>query len=401
MSFNVKDLRVIKPREGTMELKQKGATADIGAFKQMKVSLIWSSAVDLDLMAFYKTKDGTVGGVYSDNYAGGSLGDLNQFPFIQLSGDEGVGAVAGDNREEMRIIRLDDFEELYICALNFTDASSGTNNLFADYDARVEVVTDRGENHSVALDSQQPGQVAVICKFTSGVISNALVNDSDVLSLNDFKSRIPGASELKLASKITLKSKGDSFEIKPKVSAGEILINLNWNQGTQKKGFLSKIFSGSGAVDLDLGCLFEMRDDPNAKGSIQPLGNVFGDFDRPPYILHMGDDRTGALAQGENMKINLAYIHTLKRVLIYTYIYEGAPKWTDTDAVVTVKVPGHPVVEVPMGSQQDSRPFCAVTLLEFEGTDIKITKLVTFHNGHPECDQAYRWGLRWVAGSKD
>ncbi|MCL0058843.1 stress response protein, partial [Dehalococcoidia bacterium] len=102
-----------------MQLKQKGSSAQIGAFKQLKVALIWTSAVDLDLMAFYKTKTGQTGGVYSDNYAGGSLGDLNSFPFIQLSGAEGVGATGGDNREEMHICNLDQVEELCICALNF------------------------------------------------------------------------------------------------------------------------------------------------------------------------------------------------------------------------------------------------------------------------------------------
>ena len=385
-----------------MELKQKGEKADIGAFKQIRVSLIWGAAVDLDLMAFYKTKDGQVGGVYSDNYAGGSLGDLNQFPFIELSGDEGVGAVGGDNREEMRIVKLDDFEELHICALNFTDASSGTDKVFADYDARVEVVTDKGDSHTVHLDSRQPGPVAVICKFTGGFISNALVNDSEVMGLEDFRTRLPGASELKLASKVTLKTKGDSFAIKPKSQAGEVLINLNWNQspqGEQKKGFLSKVFGGGDkGIDLDLGCLFDMQD--GRKGSVQPLGDAFGAFDSPPYIFHLGDDRTGAQSQGENMKINLAHLSQLKRVLIYAYIYEGVPNWAGTDAVVTVKVPGHPVVEVPMGSQQDSRGFCAITLLEFEGGEIKVTKLVTFHNGHRECDQTYQWGLKWVAGSK-
>ena len=39
-----------------MELKQKGTTAAIGAFGQLRVSLIWTSAVDLDLMVFYRTK---------------------------------------------------------------------------------------------------------------------------------------------------------------------------------------------------------------------------------------------------------------------------------------------------------------------------------------------------------
>ncbi len=163
-----------------MELKQKGANAVIGNFKQLKVSLIWTSPVDLDLMAFYKTKDGRVGGVYSDNYAGGSLGDLNGFPFIQLSGDEGVGAVGGDNREEMRIAKLDDFEELHIVAVNFTDASSGSNKVFADYDARVEVVTDKGDSHTVALDSGQSGSVAALCKFTSDFMGASLVNNSNV-----------------------------------------------------------------------------------------------------------------------------------------------------------------------------------------------------------------------------
>jgi len=279
-----------------MELKQKGEQANLGAFKQLKVSLIWTSAVDLDLMAFYKTKDGQVGGVYSDNYAGGTLGDMNQFPFIELSGDEGIGAVGGDNREEMRIVKLDDFDELYICALNFTDASSGAK-VFADYDARVEVITDRGESYKVSLDSRQSGPVAVICKF----------------------SKIPGASQLKLASKITLQKKGDTFEIKQKISSGEILINLNWNQHpqeAQQSGFFAKLLGGGNkGIDLDLGCLFEMRN--GEKGAIQPLGDVFGAFARPPYVFHLGDDRTGAWGEGENMKINLAHINKLKRLLIF------------------------------------------------------------------------------------
>jgi len=390
-----------------MELKQKGAKADIGGFKWIDISLIWTSAVDLDLMAFYKTKDGKTGGVYSNNYAGGSLGSLNQFPFIQLSGDAGVGAKGGDNREDMRIGKLTDFEAVYICALNFTDASSGANKVFADYDASVRVATDKGESHTVRLDSRQSGPVAVICKLSAGFISSEVVNDSQVMRLEDFRTRIPGADKLKIASKVTLKGKGDSFQLKSKggAGAGELLINLNWNQnpqGQKPSGLLSKILGGGksgGAVDLDLGCLFDMK--MGIKGAIQPLGKSFGNFDLPPYILHLGDDRTGAWAQGENMKINLAKIDQLNRVLIFTYIYEGVPNWASTDGIVTVKVPGQPVLEVPMGSQMDSRPFCAIAMLDFIGTDIKVTKLVSFHNGHPDCDQMYGWGLKWVAGKKD
>lgn len=388
-----------------MELKQKGAKADIGAFKQLRVSLIWTAPVDLDLMAFYRTRDGRVGGVYSENYAGGSLGGLNDFPFMELSGDAGVGGVAGDNQEELRITKLDPFEAIYICAINFTDATSSSNKVFADYDARVEVVTDRGETHTVSLDSSAPGTVAVLCKLGGGMISSELVNDSDVMSLDEFRKQVPGADQLKVASKVTLKSKGDSFLLKPKVSAGEILINLNWNQeppeGEKKGGFFSKLLGGGkkGGIDLDLGCLFEMQS--GEKGAIQPLGNSFGAFDYPPYILHLGDDRTGAWAQGENMKINLAHLNQLKRVLIFTYIYEGVPNWASTDGVVTVKVPGQPDIEVQMGSQMDSRNFCALTMFDFGSGGINVSRLVTFHEGHPDCDKAYGWGLRWVAGAKD
>lgn len=384
-----------------MELKQKGAKADIGAFNKLDISLIWTSAVDLDLMAFYKTKDGKTGGVYSENYLGGSLGNLQQFPFIQLSGDAGVGASGGDNRENMVITRLDDFEELFICAVNFTDASTGANKVFANYDASVRVMTDKGESHNVVLDSNLPGTIAVICKLTSGFIASELINDSQVMSLEEFRVKIPGADKLKIASKVTLKAKGDSFAIKPKAASGELMINLNWNQNPQgaKKGLFSKILGGGNGIDLDLGCLFEMQN--NIKGAIQPLGNSFGSFNQPPYIFHLGDDRTGAFAQGENMKINLAHINQLNRVLIFTYIYEGVPNWASTDGIVTINVPGQPKLEVPMGSQMDTRNFCAIAMLDFRGTEINVTKLVSFHKGHPECDQEYGWGLRWTAGSKD
>ncbi len=388
-----------------MELKQKGAKVDIGSFKRIDVSLIWTSAVDLDLMAFYKTKDGRVGGIYSENYAGGSFGDLNQFPFMQLSGDAGVGGSGGDNREDLQIGKLDEFEEIYICAINFSDASSGAGNVFANYDASVRVMTDKGETHTFSLDSGEPGPVAVLCRFAPGFIANEIFNASEVLSLDAFRSRIPGADRLKLSSKVTLKAKGDSFAIKPKSASGDLLINLNWNQNPQGKkssGLLSKIMGGGGSgggIDLDLGCLFDLQN--GLKGAIQPLGNSFGSLNQIPYIQHMGDDRSGAWSEGENMKINLAHIDQLKRVLIFTYIYEGVPNWASTDAIVTIRVPGQPVLEVPMGSHMDQRVFCAIALLDIQGQSINVTKKVSFHQDHRDCDLNYGWGLKWVAGQKD
>ncbi len=385
-----------------MLLKQKGSSAQIGGFKQLKVSLIWTSAVDLDLMAFYKTRAGQVGGVYSDNYAGGSLGNLNTFPFMQLSGDEGVGAVGGDNREEMRIVNLDQIEELYICAVNFTEATQGANKVFADYDARVEVVTDRGESHVVSLDSRNPGTVAVLCKFKSGFMGAELVNDSSVMTFDQFQSTVPGASNLKLESKVTLAQKGDSHVLLSK-GVGEIVINLNWSQKVAKKGLIQSLFSSS--VDLDLGCFYELTN--GVKSVIDGLQfsknpALQGSLTSPPYIYHLGDDRTGGVAEGEFIKVNMSKLHEIRRMTIYAFIYEGVPNWTDTDAVVTVAVPGQPTIEVRMGSHTDQRNFCAIAGIEFGagGREIKVTKLVSFHDSHSDCDKTYNWGMQWKVGAK-
>jgi tellurite resistance protein TerA len=44
---------------------------------------------------------------------------------------------------------------------------------------------------------------------------------------------------------------------------------------------------------------------------------------------------------------------------------------------------------------------CALAEINFEGNEgIIVKKLVSFHNGHDDCDKTYPWGLQWTAGSK-
>ena len=120
---------------------------------------------------------------------------------------------------------------------------------------------------------------------------------------------------------------------------GEILVNLNWNNKPAKKGFLGSLFGGgSKPIDLDLGCLYELKN--GRKGTVQALGNAFGSLQQEPYIALDGDDRTGAVATGENLRIDGNHIADIKRVLVYTYIYEGVANWQQADAVVTIRYPG-------------------------------------------------------------
>lgn len=208
---------------------------------------------------------------------------------------------------------------------------------------------------------------------------------------------------------IILEKGGDSHRInleKPsgKPLTGEIIINLDWNKG----GFFKNLFGN--AVDLDLGCFYELRDGKkmlidglqfsHGRGGDRHHQTRQGCYDNAPYIWHQGDDRRGGL--GETILVNPNGVSQIKRIIVYTFIYEGVAKWSETNAVVTVKVPGCDDVVVEMGQKYSNKKFCAIAQLDF-GTDSSITvkKLVTFHNSHSDCDRAYGWGFNYSPGSKD
>jgi tellurite resistance protein TerA len=104
-----------------MELKQKGSEANVGGFKQLMVAMRWSTAADFDLAAAYETKDGKQGLIYF-----GEKGDLNAFPFMELSGDEGVGDTGGKNEEIMRITKLEDMKSVWIMCWDYGKVKDGS-----------------------------------------------------------------------------------------------------------------------------------------------------------------------------------------------------------------------------------------------------------------------------------
>ena len=177
-------------------LAKKGDSAHISV-KQLMCTLKWTKDVDLDLMVFYKAKDGRTGGVISDSYPGGSLGNLNSFPFIQLSGDAGVGAKGGENEEVVRITKLDDMLEIFICTLNYTDASEKKDVSFDAYDGSVTVMDDKGESIVIPLSAKEKGHVAVIARIdNSSPMGAKLVNENKIVDLGTFISTVPGANIL-------------------------------------------------------------------------------------------------------------------------------------------------------------------------------------------------------------
>jgi tellurite resistance protein TerA len=202
------------------------------------------------------------------------------------------------------------------------------------------------------------------------------------------------AVELKKGQKIRLEKKAGA-------SLGEIVVNLNWNRGggAKKQGILSSLFKPKG-VDLDLGCLYELSNEE--KGCVQALGRAFGRFDAPPYVALDGDDRTGAVSEGENLRINGGMIPALKRILVYTFIYDGVADWREVDGVVTVKYPGSEDIIVRMDEYGASQTLCAVALFEnVTNETLAVEKLARFFDDQIALDRAFNWGMRWSAGRKD
>ena len=198
---------------------------------------------------------------------------------------------------------------------------------------------------------------------------------------------------------IELKKSGQKVNLSKTSSAsiGNIMVNLNWNPTAETKKGLFGIF-GSKSIDLDLGCLFELKD--GSKGAVQALGDSFGSLLQAPYIELDGDDRTGASKAGENLTINGDKISEIKRILLYTFIYGGTPNWATTDGIVTIKQPNENII-IRMDEHGKNKIMCALALFENVNNEtFSVERLVKYFSSHEEMDKAFNWKIKWVAGKK-
>lgn len=199
-------------------------------------------------------------------------------------------------------------------------------------------------------------------------------------------------------SKVTLTKEKPAISLTKRDNFGEIRINLNWHRAPAASGGLRSLFGGNKGIDLDLGAFVALND--GSKGVIQALGNTFGSFNSEPFVHLEGDDRTGAVTDGEWMRINGREWKHIREVLIYAFIYEGAPSWDKTDGVVTLYIPDQPPIETRLTEGQDRRNMCAIARLVNENGSIKVERINQFFKGHSDMDDAFGWGFRWKSGSK-
>ncbi len=197
--------------------------------------------------------------------------------------------------------------------------------------------------------------------------------------------------------KVTLEKRGAAQAVNLRKGGGNqpIHINLNWDQPAAKRGFLGAL-SSSGSVDLDLGCMFRLSD--GQKGVIQPLGGNFGSRSQPPYIHLDKDDRSGAATDGENMFIFRPDL--IDQVMVFAMIYEGTANFSTVNGRLKIKDDAGSEILIPLNAPDSRKQFCAVAMIKKEGNSIKIVKEERYFPGHQECDEAYGFGFRWVAGQK-
>ncbi|MGW2474334.1 TerD family protein [Streptomyces sp. NPDC001665] len=209
-------------------------------------------------------------------------------------------------------------------------------------------------------------------------------------------------------TKVTLTKEAPSVSLtKQGGTSGAMRVNLNWEVRKQFKGWGSKLgraVANHSDLDLDLCALYELTD--GRKGVVQALGNAFGALHQPPFMQLDGDDRTGAVATGENLTINLDHKAQLRRVLIFVTIYEGARSFADLHATVTLQPQHGAPIDFSLDECTVPSTVCALALITNTGNDLTVQRearyLVPQRGVSPQrtIDHAYGWGMNWTPGRK-
>ncbi|MEU1511140.1 TerD family protein [Streptomyces sp. NPDC005811] len=217
----------------------------------------------------------------------------------------------------------------------------------------------------------------------------------------------PPAAPVRL-TKVTLTKAAPAVSLaKQGGTSGVMRVNLNWEVRKQFSGWGSKRGRAVALhhdLDLDLCALFELAD--GRKGVVQALGNAFGALHQPPYIHLDGDDRTGAVASGENLTVNLDHRNDFRRILVFVTIYEGARSFADLHATVTLQPQFGAPVDFVLDECTVPSTVCALALITNQGGDLIVQRearyLVPERGVSPQrtVDRVYNWGMNWTPGRK-
>ena len=210
----------------------------------------------------------------------------------------------------------------------------------------------------------------------------------------------PAPSRAVNLGKIVLTKASPRIDLtKHTLAGGMYRVNLNWNRAfTSRPSGLAGLFNLNRGIDLDLAAYVRLKN--GDKTIVQALGKRFGSLEQPPFVKLLGDDRTGSQADGEWIHINGDRIDDLAEIIIFTFIYAGAPNWNATDAVVRVDIPGQPRIETRLVDGNEPLPMCAIARIINSGGKLSIERLERYFRGHEDMDRFFGWGFTWRAGWK-
>ncbi|PXX68446.1 tellurite resistance protein TerA [Nocardia tenerifensis] len=200
--------------------------------------------------------------------------------------------------------------------------------------------------------------------------------------------------------KISLTKEAPSISLTKQGATGGVMrINLNWTGASAAPRKFGKR-RNTGGLDLDLCCLWELAD--GSKGSIGPLDS-FGTLRKKPFIQLDQDDRTGAVATGENLDINLDHTAQFRRILVFASLYDGADDFRGVHATATLYPVGSPPIEMLVGGCTDNSREMVLALIENVNGELVVHRQGVFIRppagrplwGKKEVDRAYGWGLKW------
>lgn len=199
--------------------------------------------------------------------------------------------------------------------------------------------------------------------------------------------------------KISLTKDAPAVSLTKQGATGGIMrVNLNWS--VPSSGGLFGRKRANGGLDLDLCAFWELAD--GSRGCVSAL-DTFGDLHKPPFIALDRDDRTGGIATGENLSINLDHIADFRRILVFASLYEGAQDFRGVHATATLFPRNTPPIEMEVGGCQDDSREMVLALIENVHGELVVRREGRFVRppegrrfwGKLAVDQAYGWGLKW------
>jgi len=138
--------------------------------RNIKVKLHWTAPVDLDLHAIYRTKRGNESSVYFGN---------REEDGMTLDFDAGIGDVGGQNEENITLDSLDSLEEVLFATKIYLKGGS-----YSDYNGKVVVKTNNGDEIVVPLTSREHVDWCVIAKLLNSPNGPELVNLNKVSAVD-------------------------------------------------------------------------------------------------------------------------------------------------------------------------------------------------------------------------